>query len=155
MLYSLSNQTRMCVYLSGWQRFSAIHNVNWDPDRSSIPSLANALSASWQFRLASLLSPLALLFSSLQLSSPALPGAPLRILLRSRPLSPKASPNPLHRLPWEFPPQHSRPRSSALTLFDPEQPALLTERDWENRDKHITCVPSTDGSCWCDVIRWL
>ncbi|CAN9511402.1 unnamed protein product [Ophioblennius macclurei] len=62
------------VYLSGWQTFSAIHNVNWDPDCSSIPSLASP-----------------------SLSLLTVPGVPLRILLRSRPLSPKAGPNPLHR----------------------------------------------------------
>ncbi|KAK5904731.1 hypothetical protein CesoFtcFv8_006264 [Champsocephalus esox] len=36
----------VCVYLSGWQRLSTIQNVDWDHDRSSIPSLANPLSAS-------------------------------------------------------------------------------------------------------------
>lgn len=124
---SLSNQTGQRVFI-------------WVGGRISVPfiistgTMAALLFPAWptlsqppdSSRLAlSPLSPLALLFSPLQLSSPALPGAPLRILLRSRPLSPKAGPNPPHRSPWEFPPQHSRPRSSALTLLNPEQPALL------------------------------
>lgn len=48
----------------GGKSFSAIHDVNWDPDCSSIPSLDDGLSASWQFQV----SPLSLLpwpFSSL------------------------------------------------------------------------------------------
>lgn len=113
------------VYLSGWWSFSAIHDVNWDPACSSIPSLDDGLSASWQFQV----SPLSLLpwpFSSLP--SPTIPGAPLRILLRSRPLSPKAGLNPFHRSSWEFPPQRSRPGSPALTLLHPAQPALKRQK---------------------------
>lgn len=88
------------AYRRVWLSISAIYGVKWDRGCSPAPSLAEPLSQPPDSsRLA--FSPRSpgppLLFPPTFLS--ALPGAPLRILLRSRPLSPKAGPNPLHRSP--------------------------------------------------------
>lgn len=128
-------QSGQCVYLSVWQTFSTIHRVKWDHDCSSIPCLASPLSASWQFQVSLLCSlpgppllfPLTFLFNSQR--------GPTENTLRSRPLSPKAIPNPPHRSPWEFPHQRSR-LLSAHTLW----PWTASASHLQNRNNSVTQI---------------
>lgn len=137
------------AYRRVWLSISAIYGVKWDRGCSSAPSLAEPLSQPPDSsRLA--FSPRSpgppLLFPPTFLS--ALPGAPLRILLRSRPLSPKAGPNPLHRSPWEFLPQRSRLLSAQTPTTTPS--TSPSER-WKKIEWGTIPFFPTDGSRWCGM----
>lgn len=137
------------AYRRVWLSISAIYGVKWDHSCSPAPSLAEPLSQPPDSsRLA--FSPRSpgppLLFPPTFLS--ALPGAPLRILLRSRPLSPKAGPNPLHRSPWEFLPQRSRLLSAQTPTTTPS--TSPSER-WKKIEWGTIPFLPTDGSRWCGM----
>lgn len=137
-----------------WQSFSAIHNVKWDHDCSSIPSLANPLSASWQLQVS--------LLSSLPWpSSPLSSNFPLQLSQGphweycSDPGLWAPKPTLILRIdrPENFLP--SAAGSSALTPLNNQH---FSVRETEKMESGTLPFFSTDGSCWCDVCygysRW-
>lgn len=124
-----------------WQSFSTIHNVKWDHDCSSIPSLANPLSASWQFQV-SLLSSLSWPASPLSSNFPLLLSQGPHWEYYSDPglWAPKPALILCIDRPEKFLP--SAAGSSALTLCGPEQPALLSQRDGKDGVRHFTLLPN-------------